>query len=423
MHFRKGIKIMLKAYKYRIYPNVSQKNLLGQHFGTSRWVYNWALENIIRHYEKTGKYLSRRTLQDTLVALKKDTEWLKEVNSQSLLATLMHVEKAFRKFFRKQAGFPQFKKKYSMRQSYQCPQHVQVDADNNRLHLPKIKNIKIRLHRAFDGVIKTCTISRTSTDKYFISILVDTPDVAPPLSQVEADKTIGIDLGIKDFVITSSGIKEPNHKYLYKSTKRLERVQRRFSKKCKGSASRGKERRNVAKIHEKVTNQRKKGAHKVSAHLVYKNQDTSFALEDLNVSGMMKNHKLARAIGDCGWHFFTKTLQYKATWAGKNVIFIDRWFPSSKICSQCGTTKKELSLAMRTYTCNHCHMHLDRDINAAINIKNAALTNIGLGQPNYKPVDHALTGAAILQSSYSWGEAGSRHQSVSLVVGSSHDEI
>ena len=383
---------MLKAYKYRIYPNTIQRRSFGDHFGCARWVYNWALEKRKSHHEKTGETMSRRELQDELVGLKKDKDWLRQVNSQALLASLINLDTAYKNFFKGRAKFPRFKSKYHGHQSYQCPQHVKVDIITKQVNLPKIKGINIRLHRKFYGDIKTCTVSKSPTDKYYISILVETPEVDPKAVEVEGNKTLGIDLGIKEFAITSSGKKESNHKYLYKSSRKLKLAQRRFFKKVKGSANRAKARRRVAKVYEKLTNQRKYRAHQLSATLVYKSHDTSFALEDLNVQGMMKNHKLAKAIGDCGWHFFIKTLQYKSQWSGKNVIMIDRWFPSSKTCSQCGNVKEELLLSTRTYKCEYCNISLDRDVNAAINIKKAALLQIGQGLPEYKPVDHAMAG-------------------------------
>ncbi len=400
---------MLKAYKYRIYPNAIQRQKFAEHFGCVRWVYNWALTRRQSHYKETGLTLSRIELQNELVSLKKEISWLKEVNSQSLLASLINFDTAYKNFFKRQTQFPRFKSKYHGRQSYQCPQHVKVDLDKNFVNLPKIKRIKIELHRKFSGEIKTCTVSKTPTDKYFISVLVDTNVLTPVSSPIEGDKTLGIDLGIKDFVITSSGDKEPNHKYLYKNQKRLKSAQRKFFKKIKGSANRAKARKKVAKIYEKLTSQRQDRAHQISAKLVYKNHDTSFAIEDLNVQGMMKNHKLAKSIGDCGWHFFTKTLQYKSQWSGKNVIMIDRWFPSSKTCSQCGKIKEKLSLSTRTYECEYCGAIIDRDINAAINIKKVALLQIGPGRSEYKPVDHAMAGTAISSSLVIHGEKQEAH--------------
>ena len=388
---------MLKAYKYRIYPNTEQENRFNQHFGCARWVYNWALNRKQEHYKKTKKSKSKRELQDELVHLKKteDYKWLNDVNSQTLLSSLLHLHTAFTNFFHKRAKFPKFKKKYSARQKYQCPQHVVIDFENELIHLPKIKNVKAKLHRNFSGKIKTCTIERTVTNKYFVSVLVETLAKEPIKSTAEPELTIGIDLGVKELLTTNEGLQVQNYKYLQKGEKKLKKLQRRLSKKENKSANRGKARRLLAKAHERIANQRLNLLHQISSHLVYKNQATSIAIEDLHVKGMMKNHKLSKAIGDCSWGMLLRQLEYKTNWSGKNLIKIDRWFPSSKTCSNCGTVKDELSLSERVYCCATCSIKIDRDVNAAINIKNVALQQIGLECPESKLVDHALTGVGL----------------------------
>jgi putative transposase len=386
---------MLKAYKYRIYPTSEQQEKFAQHFGCARWVYNWGLSEKKEYYAKHKKSLSKRALQDKLVReVKKhdDTKWLDDVNSQTLLSALDHLDTAYKHFFRRKQGFPKYKKKSCGYKAFQCPQHVTVDFETKVINLPKIKQVKAKFHREFDGKIKTCTVKQTPTGKYFVSILVETPEVVPTAITVDADLTVGIDLGIKDFLITSHNTTEPNNKFLDNSLKRLKTLQRRLSKKQKGSANRAKARKILARLHEKVANQRTDAAHQASAELVYKSHDTSFAVEDLNIKGMMKNPKLAKSIADCGWSFFLNTLEYKSKWVGKNVIRIDRWKPSSKTCSGCGHKKDELSLSERSYKCEKCGLVIDRDYNAAINIKDFAIAELGLGKPEDKPVDHALTG-------------------------------
>jgi putative transposase len=385
---------MLKAYKYRLYPNEEQKDLMKHHFGCARFVYNQSLKRKQEHYKETKKTLSKRELQDELVALKKDKNylWLQNVNSQTLLASLQHLDEAFTNFFKKRAGFPKFKKKYSAVCSYQCPQHVCVDFEKNIVNLPKIKQIKCNFHRKFDGKIKTCTISKTATDKYFISILVEIKQSMPIKVIPEESNTLGIDVGVKELVITSAGQVFSNNKYLDKVAKKIKRLQRRLSKAEKKSKNRQKIRRKLAKQHEKVNNQRKDTLHKVTKELVFNNHATSFAVENLNVKGMMKNHKLSKAIGDCSFGTLLSFLEYKCNWAGKNLIKIDRWYPSSKTCSNCGNVKENLSLSERVYCCSKCNIKIDRDHNAAINIKKFAFRQIGKGQPDYKPVDHALAG-------------------------------
>ena len=217
----------------------------------------------------------------------------------------------------------------------------------------------------------------------------------PIKSTAEPELTIGIDLGVKELLTTNEGLQVQNYKYLQKGEKKLKKLQRRLSKKENKSANRGKARRLLAKAHERIANQRLNLLHQISSHLVYKNQATSIAIEDLHVKGMMKNHKLSKAIGDCSWGMLLRQLEYKTNWSGKNLIKIDRWFPSSKTCSNCGTVKDELSLSERVYCCATCSIKIDRDVNAAINIKNVALQQIGLECPESKLVDHALTGVGL----------------------------
>ena len=366
---------MFKAYRFRIYPNQAQVREMASHFGCARWVYNWALGKMIAYYEEHQKGLPIRKVQDELVALKKTEEkaWLREVNSQALLASLMDVKKAFVNFFEKRAGFPRFKKKYDSKQSYQCPQHVKVNIQDNCIVLPKIGAVKAKLHRTFQGTIKTTTISRNSSGHYYTSILVETAEALPIPTTVDLEYTLGLDLGINHFLVTSEGAKAENPRNLAKGLKRIKKLQRQLAKKEKCSANRAKARKRLARQHEKVKNKRLAAIHRVSANLVFKNQATSFAIEDLNVKGMLKNRKLSKAISDCGWSEFTRQLQYKSAWMGKNVLIIGRWDPSSKLCSHCGHKKETLSLNQRIYDCTHCGLSIDRDHNAAINIKKIAL--------------------------------------------------
>lgn len=227
---------MLKAYSFRIYPKPQERQALAHHFGCARWVYNWALDVSKKYYEETKKQLSRKELQAQLVALKQTEShsWLKGVNSQSLLASLLHLHKAYQAFFRKKARFPKFKKKHN-RQSYQCPQHVQVDLKNNLLHLPKVKGIKIKLHRTFEGVIKTVTISQTPSGKYFASLLIENKYPLPSSPKVKPEKTLGIDLGLTHFAITSEGEKTANPKFLKTGLKKLAAAQKERARKKKQS--------------------------------------------------------------------------------------------------------------------------------------------------------------------------------------------
>jgi putative transposase len=364
---------MLKAFKYRIYPNKEQRQLLSKHFGCVRFVYNWALDKKNSAYQKENKSLSCFELANELAKLKKQDEyvWLNEVNSQSLQMSIRNLDNAFTKFFREKKGFPNFKKKKTT-QSFQCPQHSKVDFENNTLSIVKIPNIKIKLHREFKGDIKTVTISKTSTNKYFASVLVETSDKLPKKPSIKEKTTIGIDLGIKHFATLSNGVKVENPKHLNKSLKKLKKAQRKLSRKEKGSNNRDKARLTVAKLHEKITNQRNDLLHKLTYKLTHDNQVGSIAMEDLNVSGMVKNHHLAQSISDASWSKFVDLLKYKCEWYGKNLIFIGRFEPSSKMCS-CGTINNELTLTDREWTCNKCNTKHDRDILASQNIKKFAI--------------------------------------------------
>jgi putative transposase len=321
---------MLKAYKYRIYPDKYQKEMIKVNFGACRFVYNWALEQKIKSYEQTKKSISRFELQKILVhQVKPSNEWLKKANSQALLASLVNVESAFTKFFREKTGFPKFKSKKNPVQSYQMPQHYTVDFERNIIKLPKIGEIKAVLHRMFEGEMKTATISKSSTGKYFISILVDDKKELPEKQEMSESSTVGIDVGITDFSILSNGEKIANPKYLKNSLKRMKCLQKRVSRKEKGSKNRDKARHHLSKIHEIISNQRNNFQHQLSSKLLSENQ--AIALETLNVKGMVKNHCLAQSISDAGWSNFITKLEYKAEWLGKTILKIGRFEPSSKI--------------------------------------------------------------------------------------------
>lgn len=357
---------MFKSYKYRIYPTEFQKELIHKHIGCSRMVYNLALETKNMAYIGNKVNLSAFDLIKQLPELKKEFEWLKEVNSQSLQQSIQNMDIAFKKFF-KGAGFPKFKKK-SNRGSFCVPQNIKLNKD--RLIIPKFgkKGIKVKLHRPTKGILKRATISVTATGKYFASILCDTGQPIPSKYKIESNSTIGIDLGIKDFAITSEGKVFKNPKYLRKAQSKLRYAQRKHSKN-KGKRSRLR----LAKLHEKVANKRKDFLHKVSTKLIRENQ--TVALETLAVKNMVKNHCLAQAINDASWSTFVSMLEYKAEWNGKNILRIGMFAPSSKTCSICGSINKELTLKDREWTCSNCSTVLDRDVNAACNIKTFALKN------------------------------------------------
>jgi putative transposase len=326
---------MYKARKYRIYPTSSQKELIHKHCGSVRFLYNLALETKTMAYLGSKVNLSRYDLQKQVVDLKKELPWLKETNSQSLQVALLDLDTAYSNFFKGRADFPKFKKK-SNRGSFNVPQNVKVS--DGRLIIPKFKEgIKIKLHRDLVGTIKQATVSFTPTGKYFVSILCDTKKDIPSKPKVTEENSIGIDLGIKDFAITSEGEVIENPKFLRNSIDRLKVLQRRASKKQKGSSNRKKANKRVAVLHEKITNQRQDFLHKTSTKLIRENQ--TICLETLAVKNMVKNHCLARAISDVSWGEFNRMIEYKAEWYGVNILRIGRFAPSSKAC-ECGVITK-----------------------------------------------------------------------------------
>jgi len=368
---------MIKTYEYRIYPDMKQRELLAKHFGCVRFLYNWGIQKKNESYQRTGKSPSCFDLIKQLKHMKFEHDWLKEVNSQSLQMSLRNLDNAFQRFFKKQAGYPQFKKKFK-KQSCQFPQGSNVDFDNNKLYTMKFREgIKCKFHRQFEGNIKTVTISMTPSGKYFASILVDNGEELPIKCNPERNNSVGVDVGLKHFATLSTGEKIDNPKHLKKFERILKCRQRKLSKKKKGSSNRNKARKKVALIHDKISNQRKDFLHKLSKRLIDENQ--AVCLEDLNVSGMMKNHCLAKAISDVGWYTFRTFLNYKADWYGKNVLTIGRFELSSKMCNQCGTINNDLKLSDRYWTCN-CGAKHDRDVLASNNILNFAFCTPGQGE-------------------------------------------
>ena len=373
---------MFRAYKYRLYPTNSQKELIHKHCGSVRFLYNLALETKTTAYLGNRVNLSRYDLQKQLVELKKELPWLKETNSQSLQSALINLDEAYNKFF-KGAGFPKFKKK-SNKGSFSVPQNVIIEDD--LLIIPKFKEgIKTVLHRPIKGTIKSATVSVTPTGKYFVSVLCETKEGIPPKAPIKESTTIGVDLGIKDFAVTSEGEVIENPKYLKNNIERLKALQRRASKKQKGSNNRKKANKRVALLHEKIKNQRQDFLHKVSTKLIRENQ--TIALETLGISNMIKNHNLAQAISDVSWSEFNRMIEYKAEWYGVNVLRIGRFTPSSKSC-ECGVINKDLKLSDRVWKCKSCKSVNERDRLAARNIKKFALYKEKSGQElSVEPVE------------------------------------
>lgn len=367
---------MIKAFKYSITPNQEQKVLLEKHFGCTRFIWNWALGKKMETYQKDKTNISRYELQAELPKMKKgDQPWLAEVGSLSIQSKLEDLDKAYTSFFRHKNKYPNFKSKKN-RQSFRIPQNTKVDFENRKVIIPKfLEGIKCKYDRQFDGIVSSSYISKTTTGKYFISILVENGKEFPIKPTVSESSTIGIDLGLKHFATLSYGEKVENPKFLKWNLRKLKKHQRRLSKKTKGSKNRNKQRIKVAKIHEKITNCRKDFHHKLSYRLTHDNQVETICMEKLSTKEMMENSYMARQIADVGWNNFTNIMKYKCDWYGKNFIQIGRFEPSSKLCS-CGYVNHSLTLKDREWTCPMCRVTHDRDILAANNIK-----KLGLGQP------------------------------------------
>jgi len=369
---------MLKSYKYKLNPNEDQKVLLNKHFGSIRFIYNFFLNERKREYETNKNTINYYDNAKSLTGLKQqeDYSWLNEINSQSLQDSLKNLETSYKNFFRFKKGFPKFKSKHS-KNSFTVPQFVKIK--NGKLKIPKFKEpIDVILHRTFSGTIKQCTISKTPTNEYFVSILVETEHTKLP----KTGKSIGIDLGLKYFVITSDGYKYKNNRYTKTYQTKLKKAQQHLSRKKKGSNRYQKQKLKVAKLHKKITNSRLDNLHKVSTELI-KKYDT-IILEDLNIKGMIKNHKLSKHIADASWSKFITLLTYKAEWNDKQIVKIDRFFPSSKTCNCCGYINQNLKLDVREWTCPSCHAKLDRDLNASKNILNEGYKIILSGIDDYR---------------------------------------
>lgn len=362
---------MLKAYKYRIYPNKEQQIYLTKTFGCTRFAYNKMLADRIKTYEENKDLDIKQLKYPAPAQYKKEFPWLKEVDSLALANAQMNLDKAYKNFFRnKTVGFPKFKSKKGNNHSFTTNnQNGTIYIENNKIKIPKLKSmIKIKQHRNFIGLIKSCTISQVPSGKYYISILVDTENIQLPKS----NNKVGVDVGLKEFAITSDGYFFHNPKWLRKSEKRLAKLQRDLSRKTKGSKNRNKARLKVAKIHEKISNQRKDFLHKVSTQLINENQ--VIVIEDLRVKNMLQNHKLAKAISEVSWSEFRTMLEYKSIWYGRELIIAPSSYASSQLCSNCGNKSSQTKdLSCRTYICPVCGMIMDRDINAATNLLKLAM--------------------------------------------------
>lgn len=371
------LKTIHKAFQFRLYPTAEQEQILASFFGQSRFVYNFFLRKRIDYYTSNkGKEKQSLNYHDTakmLTELKQqpNTIWLKESNSQALQQSLRHLDNAYNNFFKHGFKFPKFKKK-SRKQSFSVPQYFDIDIKTNRLNIPKLSPIKIVLHRKIEGAMKSITISKTPSGKYFASILCEIEKTIKPKKR---GREIGIDLGLKSFVVTSNGEIIDSPKYLRKSEIKLTHLQQLLSRKIKGSNRRDKTQIKVAHIHERISNQRKDFLHKLSYRLTSENQ--AIYVEDLHVKGIMANHCLAKSIADSSWSEFVRQLKYKSEWNGVYFGQIDRFFPSSKRCNTCGWINDSLTLADREWTCQSCSQIVQRDFNAAQNILQFGKLQVG----------------------------------------------
>jgi len=360
---------MLRATKVRIYPTPEQIDFLNQQFGAVRFAYNKALHIISTQYRRHGVSLkARKDIKPLLAVAKKSRkyEWLEQYDSIALQQAVINLGKAFDNFFDKKKGFgyPKFKRKHGEQKSYHC---TSVSLTDNGIKIPKIKTpIPANIHREIDGKVKSITVSRTVTGKYYASILVDDGQEGPEVPKT-VSRITGIDLGLSHFAISSDGHKEANPRFLKRAERNLRRKQRQLSRKQKGSKNRAKVRLLVAKCHEKVANARADFQHKYSRQLIDENQ--AIVVETLKSANMMKNRKLSKHIADASWHSFVEKLKYKAEQAGVHLVKIDQWFASSKTCNGCGHKMDDMPLSVRKWDCPNCgSKDIDRDINASLNI-------------------------------------------------------
>lgn len=374
---------MLKAIKIRIYPSAEQVDFINKQLGCCRFVYNNCLAFRKDSYQNEHISVSSSEAVKHITSLKKDNEWLKDVHSKVLQQSVRDMNQAYDNFFKRHKGFPKFKSKHDNRQSCRFPKDAFIGVRGNRIDLIKVlkdihfkcsRNDERYLNRNQDKV-KSITLSKEPNGKFYLSVLID-----KPLRQVpQSSSMVGLDLGIKDFAVTSDGQVIENFHFKKNEESRLKRLQRQISKKVVGSKNREKARLRFAKLNEKIRNRKLNFLHDVTNHLIDENQ--VIVMEDLNVKGMVRNHKLAESISEVNWGEFRRILTYKAAWHGRQLVFIDRFYPSSKRCNHCGYIYKELTLKDRQWVCPECGSLIDRDYNAALNILEEGQRIIGLSSP------------------------------------------
>jgi len=366
---------MIKAYKYKLKPNKTQETAMNQFLGSARFIYNWGLNRKSEQYKLNGTSPNYNVLAKELTSLKQTDgyTWLQDVPIDALQQSLRNLENAFTRFFREHKGYPKFKSKKDNYSSYKVIKSVHFDFTNWKVKLPKLGWVNLCKNHIFNQLNcrqGTVTVSKDCCGTYWCSVVVDDMQDKPSKAKMVESTAVGIDLGIKDFAILSDGTKFSNPKYYECSQRKLAKLQKQFAKSKKGSHRHELLRIKIARLHKSISNQRNDMLHKLSTYLI--NSYDNVCLEDLNVEGMMQNHHLAKSIQSVSWSTFVNMLSYKSEQQGKNVIFIGRFEPSSKLCHNCGYINKDLKLNDREWTCPICGEHLDRDINAAINIRHIA---------------------------------------------------